>query len=223
MRKRGLLLLVLLLGPALIQTGCYNVQLYEGPPRPAGEEAILFYWRKEGLLEIVRVDGERLALPPTGMFKTNFAQLHLLPGEHTIFVCPVWGLYRGVVAGSRGWTAVAWSWNWERSSPEQREAVWNSIDGWLVRFVVEPGRKYNLSADTTGASADHDARPGEGRAFDLEVVVLGSDTLTVERRLGWQNWIPYVRDDESGERVSEIVSGVSRGSAGGRPGGVLRE
>ncbi len=142
----------------------------------------------------------------------EYALLHLLPGEHTIFVSPAWGLYRGDVANSKGMTAVAWGFNWQRTSSEQREAVQAEIPGWLLRFVAEPGRRYRLDTDTATAWADVREGTTAGRRFDLEVVVVEGDTLTLERPAGWDGWAPCVRvfeREEEPKRVSEILSGVS--------------
>lgn len=211
MKKRSLpLVLLSLLGSTLLQAGCVNrLQLYEGPPRPESEEGTLGYNPELSVLNIASVDGERLVLPPVGMLHGRSAlfSLHLLPGEHTVFVCPPWRLYRSSVLGSEALAAANIGAGLEFTSDEQKDAVWNSIDGWLLKFVVEAGHHYMVTADSTGAG-------GLGKPvwadYELETVVVGQDTLILERPEGWQSWTPYVADVLEGgtkKRVSEIVSG----------------
>ena len=139
MKKRSLpLVLLSLLGFALLQAGCVNrIQLYEGPARPESEEGTLGYNPEMNVLTVVRVDGERLVLPPVGMWhgRTSLFSLRLLPGEHTVFVCPPWGLYRSSVLGSERMAGAALAVGWEGTSTEQREAVTT------CRSLIVPGQK----------------------------------------------------------------------------------
>ena len=62
--------------------------------------------------------------------------------------------------------------------------------------------------DSTGAEMNRFLTAWD--EFELETVIIGPDTLIVERPEGWKNWTPYVMES-LGEgpniRVSEIVSG----------------
>lgn len=195
----------------LVCTACLNkVQLYEGPARPESEESILYYYQTRNVVRIVRVDGEPLVLPETSALRDEgYASLHLLPGEHTLFLCPSWSLHRGTVAGSKRLAAAALGVGWEGTSDEQKAAVQEGMDGWTLRFVAEAGRGYLVGADDAGELIKDNFQP-TWEEYSIEPVILGPDTLLLSRPFGWESWAPYVEEivrDGDNRRVGEIVSG----------------
>ncbi|MFC1790847.1 hypothetical protein ACFL0I_00050 [Gemmatimonadota bacterium] len=179
---------------SLLLTGCWTqLQLYEGPRLPESEEGTLGNNAQVSDLWIVRVDDELLGLEPGAWKDEQDCILHLLPGEHTVFVTPLWRLIN--ISSFFGGV-----------SPAQMAEMWNSIDGWLLKLVVEPGHQYVLGSD--------DSRWDD---MELEVVFTEPDTIVLSRPEGWKEWTPYITDHSTQERVGEIVSLGKRGDVpGGR-------
>ncbi len=179
MKKHSFSLLILsLLCSAMLLTACMShLYLYEGEPRSESEEGTLGAGTLANALRIMRVDGFD---PGLGSNSQN-SVLHLLSGEHTVFVSPTWMLlYYG--KGSK--------------SDEKKVLARKISKGWLLRFTVEPGHDYSLNvAGSTGLN------PGE-----YEFLIEGPDTVLIKYLWDWEKWTPYIMNEINNNRVSEIVS-----------------
>ncbi len=168
-----------LLCSAMLLIGCMShLYLYEGEPRSESEEGTLLAGTIAQTLRIMRVDGFDPGLGPNSV---NY-ELHLLPGEHTVFVSPNWFIIETFAKGSK--------------SDEKKALARKISKGWLLRFTVEPGHQYIL--DVAGS-----AGLNPGRA---ELLIEGPDSVLIRYLWDWEKWTPFVRNDNNNNRVSEIVS-----------------
>ena len=179
MKKYSFSLIILsLLCFAMLLTACMShLYLYEGESRSESEEGTLGAGTIAQTLMIMRVDGSD---PGLGSNSQN-SVLHLLSGEHTVFVSPTWMLmYYG--KGSK--------------SDEKKAMARKLSKGWLLRFTVEPGHDYRLNYDrSTGLN------PG-----DYDFLIEGQDTVLIQYLWDWEKWTPYIMNEINNNHVSEIVS-----------------
>ena len=178
MKKYSFSLIILsLLCSAMLLTACMNhLYLYEGEPRLELEEGTLTVGTIAQTLMIIRVDG----IDP-GRINSGNTFLHLLSGEHTVFVSPTWSL----LYYEKG------------SKTDEKKALARKIaKGWLLQFTVEPGHNYLL-----GVAGSTELNPGKA-----EFLIEGQDSVLVEYLWDWETWTPYIRNEVNNNRVSEIVS-----------------
>ena len=177
--SRGLRVFLILLIAMFLTTCFHHVQMYRGSPKAESEEGTLTYNPQAGWLHIIKVDS--IDPGPADDAIPEYV-LHLLPGEHEVLVTPVYFLM-----GSASTLGSV--------SDEDEERARQVIDGWLLKFTMEPGHSYFLGADHGGWLEN-----------ESELILEEPDSVFVFRPKGWRNWSPYICDEVPENRVSVIIS-----------------
>lgn len=173
--------IILLIFSLMFLTACFHhVQLYSGEPRNESEEGTLMNNPQASSLWVIRVDDKDLGLERGPIQDTQACVLHLLPGEHTVFVTPIYYLF--------GWPSL---------TDECEILVREKIDGWLLKFTVEPGHNYGIGSQHTMWYTNED---------DITFLECKSDSINIFRPIDWRSWSHYVCDEVPENRVSEIIS-----------------
>ena len=180
-RIRVLLIFLIL----LLLTACFHhVQMYSGSPKAESEEGTLINNPKVSWLWIIKVDSIDPGLERGPIQDTQACVIHLLPGEHAVLVTPPYRL--------KGLESF-----WGSVSGEDEVRAREVIDGWLLKFTIEPGHNYGLGSENTGWRKFED---------DIKLILEEPDSVLIQRPKNWRNWTPYIYDEVPENRVSVIVT-----------------
>lgn len=169
----------------MILTGCFHhFQMYSGSPKAESEEGTLMNNPQGSGLWIIKVDSIDPGLERGPIKDTQACVLHLLPGEHTVLVTPPYFL----MGSASLWFSV---------SDEDEARAREIIDGWLLKFTVEPGHNYGVGSEHMVWRENED---------DIELIIEEADSVYVYRPKDWRNWTPYICDEVPENRVSVIIT-----------------